>query len=824
MSVKPRVAARSERGQVMVIFAIMLPVFIAIGGIVIGVGNWYTHARHLQTKADAGAIAGGNTWAFPCGNEINARIATEARLYAGSQNPQVGGVPDSEIHSVLNGPQFYDDETNPTPAEDLANICTSMHLDVKLTEDDSFPLFSLLPVFPDIKRKAVVEIQKGEAFGGLLPIAVRAPVPLTAAVFYNETTGNIYATRYFVKTNGTTVPNVLGIPNSLQGWTTNNPEDPNTWASFTPASGGDPPARTGVLIAQSFREACNTNLPNPNTLIPVASTNPCFEDELGTVNALCNQGSIPVVKCFYASGSHPNQTAQAGLQFIRSYGTSNPGVGPPSIQTAWLESTTIGCSAYFTWQRSASSGSTCQAKLSLDVNVGDLLGEYGAPGAPDNEILHGDDVRVRFKLVRGDGTTQCANYGVNCDLMTNANGQVKGFETTGSGTSPLLSFTSNSGANAVAIQIQLRNVANSPIPACADTAFNNNCRWFYTGSAVNQSVEPTDAQILADPVQRGFRGNSRVHAGSVQWLRLTADHDCTGGADDVDGEAASEEANGCYFMEMGLRGGIAQDADEGVILFDDGTGSSQTGTVDCDPNVPQGQALSESIENGCGPWYAKHGFDTTPLCPDQNSIFTQPNPGPPWDGWPPLTCVKTRPTSTPSQMETGFDGRFFGGNTNSCPSDNANFVQGRNYWNVANNPLNAANPDPAKRYGYKDDNPVRDTNFHPSDKRVVTIYLVPPDTFGSSGQETFPIAGFIQVYVTGYGRVQNGGNLSVDDPCPGSTPQPSQNELDCQGTDCGYVVWGHFLNYVVPGGGADPSGEICDPLAEVDPCVPVLVE
>ena len=53
---------------------------------------------------------------------------------------------------------------------------------------------------------------------------------------------------------------------------------------------------------------------------------------------------------------------------------------------------------------------------------------------------------------------------------------------------------------------------------------------------------------------------------------------------------------------------------------------------------------------------------------------------------------------------------------------------------------------------------------------------------------------------------------------------PPQNELDCQGSDCGYVVWGHFLNYVVPGGGADPSGEICDPLAEVDPCVPVLVE
>ena len=56
-----------ERGQTVVMFAILVPVFLALGGVVIGIGNWYTHAKHLQTKADAAAFAGGTAWDFPCG-------------------------------------------------------------------------------------------------------------------------------------------------------------------------------------------------------------------------------------------------------------------------------------------------------------------------------------------------------------------------------------------------------------------------------------------------------------------------------------------------------------------------------------------------------------------------------------------------------------------------------------------------------------------------------------------------------------------------------------------------------------------------------------
>ena len=148
-----------ESGQIVVLFALMLPMFLALSGFVIGIGNWYVHAKHLQTKADSGAFAGGGAWSFPCSASADALIETQARLYAGSNNPQVGGVPNASIHTVLNGSNWYDDDSNLNPIQfnsPSGSVCNAKTLDVKVTEDNSFPLASLIPLFPDIKRKARV--------------------------------------------------------------------------------------------------------------------------------------------------------------------------------------------------------------------------------------------------------------------------------------------------------------------------------------------------------------------------------------------------------------------------------------------------------------------------------------------------------------------------------------------------------------------------------------------------------------------------------------------------------------------------------------------
>lgn len=823
MTGRARTSRRREGGQVVVIFALLLPVFLALSGVVIGVGNWYVHGKNLQTKADAGAFAGGDSWEFPCGPQIDARIAAAARLYAGSSNPQVGGVPDSSIHTVLNGSDYYDDDSNRTPTEfnSPANpsVCASMTLDVKVTEDNSFPLASLIPLFPDIKRKAKVEIQQTEGISGLLPIAVRAPVPVSAAaIFYDESNGNILRVRYLVsdQKQGVTVP---GLPGGLQGWTTLNPDEPTTWASLTPSS------RTGVVIATSFRGACNTSLPagNPTSQNIQTGPAPCFEDAgFATVNQLCNQGSgTQIVNCYYTdpNSSWPTDQVRSGLLFIRGYAGAPAvaqGANPPELRTVYLDTQTptTNCGVGFT----ARIGVDCTAILHATLDIGSF-----PSGTPPAETRLASNVRVTYRIVSDTGTYCAFNDNNNCSLDVTGGPGVVNLTST----NDIPNFDESSLRNSIAFRVQFRNTRIGG-QNCSGFGSNSACEWWFTGaSATPLSSAPTDAQILAAPLQRYFMGNSSASS-SVQWLQLTTDPSCDGvpflqnGDDNM--SVRNDTGPSCFLVDVGLKGGIAKDADEQPFLFNDGIGPSQMGSLDCDPAIPQGQILIDGVVQGCGasgwPIYGKNLFNTSPLCPQQNAIFTQPNPGAPWDSsypWPPLRCIKTRPTGSMSQIERGLKLRFYGNqNQNSCPADAAGYVRGRNYWDQSTNALNL------KYYGYKDDDAPtpRDTRFALNDRRIVTIFLTTTEAFAGSGQNTYPIVGFIEVYITGFGRVSGNGNINQDDPCGTAPP----TDLDQSGgSSSGYAVWGHLIKYAIPSPGATPSGVLCDPNA-VDPCVPALVE
>ena len=54
---------RDERGAVLVMAAVMIPVFLLLTALVVDVGNWYTHKRQLQNRADAAAFAAGVEYA-----------------------------------------------------------------------------------------------------------------------------------------------------------------------------------------------------------------------------------------------------------------------------------------------------------------------------------------------------------------------------------------------------------------------------------------------------------------------------------------------------------------------------------------------------------------------------------------------------------------------------------------------------------------------------------------------------------------------------------------------------------------------------------------
>jgi hypothetical protein len=351
-------------------------------------------------------------------------------------------------------------------------------------------------------------------------------------------------------------------------------------------------------------------------------------------------------------------------------------------------------------------------------------------------------------------------------------------------------------------------------------------------------VPPTEAQILASPVQRAFMGDLD-QSGPVKFLRIGKDESCDRTAEELDGRAATRQtgAPSCFLVEMGLKGGMAKDQDEPPFAFNEGSGASQMGSVECDPAIPQGSILTDGVVNGCSPFYAGHRFDDDPLCPDTNQFFTMPKDHP-FDDWPPIDCVKTRPTGSMNQLIDGLNLRIFGVRNNpTCDDelpDNDGYVRGRNYWHRENNEFDAFNfAWDGDTSSDSDDLPNR---IKPEDPRLVTLFFTPYDSFSGSGQEVFPIVALGSFYITGYGRLNGSGGLQGGepvDPCAegsdspvypyaGNDPPPDLNTL--KGPAGGTVVWGHFLKFVVQSGATNGgTGNPCDGRS-FSPCVPVLVE
>jgi len=198
---------RSERGGVLVMVAVTIPVLIMLASFVIDVGNWYEHKRHLQLQADASALAGGGMYAAAC-NDAN--IATEARKYAGPAatgggvyNPQVGNTPQANLHVLINSTNYW----NQGGSDDsLGAPCATGFVDVKVTENDSSWLLKVGNLVglanPTINAHARVSLQLLNVAEAMLPIALPVSDPKTGQVqFVNEATGAVLATAP-LKANG----------------------------------------------------------------------------------------------------------------------------------------------------------------------------------------------------------------------------------------------------------------------------------------------------------------------------------------------------------------------------------------------------------------------------------------------------------------------------------------------------------------------------------------------------------------------------------------------------------------------------------------------
>jgi hypothetical protein len=189
-----RAEAGKEDGGVLVLVMLFLPVLILFISLVVDVGNWFEHKRHLQVQADAGALAGGGRFTLPCSDDP---IIAEARKYAGdpgdpaAYNRQIGGIDQGNVHVLINSTKYWNE--GGTDFSDKGPPCSAAMVDVKITESN-LPWFFGFNIVPAVNAHARVEVRALNSHGAL-PVAVPEINPLVGKVtFINETTGAVLAT------------------------------------------------------------------------------------------------------------------------------------------------------------------------------------------------------------------------------------------------------------------------------------------------------------------------------------------------------------------------------------------------------------------------------------------------------------------------------------------------------------------------------------------------------------------------------------------------------------------------------------------------------
>jgi Putative Flp pilus-assembly TadE/G-like len=385
---------RDNRGAVIVMTAMFLPVALLFSGFVIDVANWYEHKRHLQTQADAAALAGAGSF-LACPN--NEPILDKTEEYGGATwNPQVGDTQGS-VHMEVNSETYYDQPSglsDPTVVEEPP--CEAEMVDVKLTETDLPWWFDATQDIDYINAHARVEFQEVDTLSGVMPFGVPDVKPLSARVFFvDEDTGQtlesqaltrrIYASGIAVWDNldapvDVTLPDEtknIGVRVALSGTTSTNCLDPlvecydlgsddgilyaRAW-SPDPASPTAPQARH-VGLTSSVQDGCSD---------PYFTEAPAAGCNVGVVAQLDLGGGLPADYTVTAAVGNRRRSLQ--YDPTNDVWVSNeliqidPAAGPVPIALNWRagrDSGTFGM-VQRTFSASARSGPIKQATLWAD--------------------------------------------------------------------------------------------------------------------------------------------------------------------------------------------------------------------------------------------------------------------------------------------------------------------------------------------------------------------------------------------------------------------------------------------------------------------------
>jgi Putative Flp pilus-assembly TadE/G-like len=348
---------------VLVVIAVWLPVLVLFIIFVVDVGNWFVHKRHLQLQADAGALAGGGLFTFPCSDTP---IVNEARKYAGDPgasgpyNLQVAPTAQSNIHVLINSTNFWNE--GGTDYSDGGPPCAARFVDVKMTES-SLPWFFGLSVVPAINARARVTIQSLQSQRGALPVAVPDIDPKVGrAWFIDEVTDTVLASTPLTKVGFTgglavwdnaaapvSVPisgSRIGVRIALGGGT-------STTCNEDLVECYDLGSEDGIVFARGWSAAGSGAPPNPPIarsvyLFPgscsdayfTSTSTPCTVG----VSAAVDFGPTPTTQVkvrAVVAGAEKELQYDAGSGNWISTGTGNsfftvpPNVGPVPVELKW---------------------------------------------------------------------------------------------------------------------------------------------------------------------------------------------------------------------------------------------------------------------------------------------------------------------------------------------------------------------------------------------------------------------------------------------------------------------------------------------------------
>ena len=206
MLVSPR-RLGNEDGGVLVAGAILMVALVFLGAALIQVGAWFQDRRHLQVRADAGALAGAQLFNecfvdASAGLDPKADMEKAASQYAGFSDylgsPLTGqfAPPQNTTFGTGTNAVLFQSKTYPggggsAPDDtNTANECdpSNLALDVKLTRDVG-GLFSISPL-AHVHAHSRVELKEVQSLVPSFPLAVPEIVPNAVGVtFINEDTG-----------------------------------------------------------------------------------------------------------------------------------------------------------------------------------------------------------------------------------------------------------------------------------------------------------------------------------------------------------------------------------------------------------------------------------------------------------------------------------------------------------------------------------------------------------------------------------------------------------------------------------------------------------